>query len=103
MATDNGPSASYQVVAPRGDLDTDTLGPLAAELDDAAARHPVVILDASGITFSDSSFLRLVLLTHRRTELRIAAAPPAVARLFQLISVDAMLHLYPTLDAARAA
>ncbi|QMU77223.1 STAS domain-containing protein [Streptacidiphilus sp. PB12-B1b] len=104
MATDDGPrTSSYPVIAAQGDLDGDTLGPLTAELEAAAAQHPVVILDASAVTFSDSSFLRLVMLIHQRTDLRIAAPSPVVARLFQLISVDAILHLYPTLEDARSA
>ncbi len=103
MSTDDGAPVSCPVLAPRGDLDGDTLGPLTAELETAAAQHPVVILDASGITFSDSSFLRLIMLMHQRTDLRIAAPSPVVARLFQLINVDAILNIYPTLADAREA
>lgn len=102
VSTDDGARAPYPVIAPRGDLDGDTLGPLTVELEAATAQHPVVIMDASGITFSDSSFLRLVMLTHQRTDLRIAATSPVVARLFQLISVDTILHLYRTVADAQS-
>ncbi|MDI5964724.1 STAS domain-containing protein [Streptantibioticus silvisoli] len=102
MSTNEGAPASLPVVAPTGDLDADTLGPLAADLDAATAGHPGVILDAGGITFGDSTFLRLVLSTHQRTDLRIAAAPPVVTRLFELIGVDSVLRLYPSVRAAQA-
>lgn len=103
MSNDDTARAPYPVIAARGELDADTLGPLTAQLEAAAEQHPVVILDADGITFSDSSFIRLVMLIHRRTELRIAAPSPIVARLFQMIGVDAVLHLYPTVQDARSA
>jgi anti-anti-sigma factor len=103
MSTDDCARATYPVVTAQGDLDADTLGPLAAELEAIAAQHPGVILDASGITFSDSSFLRLVMLTHQRTDLRIAAPSPVVARLFQVVSVASILHLHPTVEDAHAA
>ncbi|MCY0943087.1 MULTISPECIES: STAS domain-containing protein [Streptomyces] len=90
------------VVAPHGDLDADTIGTLTAEIESAAAAHRAVILDASGITFSDSSFLRLMLTTNQRVDLRIAAPSPVVARLFQLVCVEDVLRLFPTVQAARA-
>ncbi|WP_329172447.1 STAS domain-containing protein [Streptomyces sp. NBC_01477] len=91
------------VVEARGDLDAETLGPLAAELEDAAAGHSAVVLDARGVTFGDSSFLRLVMIFHQRTDLRIAAPGPAVTRLFELVRVDTVLRLYPSVEAALGA
>ncbi|WP_323185408.1 STAS domain-containing protein [Kitasatospora sp. NBC_01287] len=67
MTTDGGPFASLPVIAASGEPDADTLGPLTAELEAAAASHPVVILDASGITFGDSAFLRTVTAWSRTT------------------------------------
>lgn len=46
---------------------------------------------------------RLVLTTHHRSDLRIAAPSPAVSRLFHLVGADAVLRLYPTLEDALAA
>ncbi len=101
MPTNADPPA-LPVVAPHGDLDADTIGALTAELEAAVAEYGGVILDASGITFSDSSFLRLMLTTHQRVDLRIAAPSPVVARLFQLVCVEDVLRLFPTVQAARA-
>jgi anti-anti-sigma factor len=96
-------STALAVIAPEGDLDADTIGPLAAELAAAADRDAALILDASGITFSDSSFLRLVLGANQRIDLRIAAPSRVVSRLFELVAVEDVLRLYPDVDAARAA
>lgn len=75
--------------------------PLLAEIETVIAVHGRVVLDASGITFADSSFLRMVLAVHQRTDLRIAAPSHRVARLFDLAGVDTYLRIYPTLDTAR--
>ncbi|WP_328723498.1 STAS domain-containing protein [Streptomyces sp. NBC_00247] len=96
-------SAPIPVFAPRGELDLDSLGPLTDQIDAAVAQHGVVVLDAGGITFADSSFLRLVLATHERADLRIANLSPTVQRLFQVVGADTFLHLYPTLEDARTA
>ncbi|MET7584565.1 STAS domain-containing protein [Streptomyces microflavus] len=89
------------VIAPVGEFDIDNLAPLEAEIETVIATHPGLVLDASGIRFADSMFLRLVLATHQRTDLRIAAPSPAVARLFGVVGADTFLHIHPTVDAAR--
>ncbi|MFF7365448.1 STAS domain-containing protein [Streptomyces sp. NPDC008125] len=91
------------VLSPRGDLDLDSLGPLTAQIDAAAAGHGAVVLDASSITFADSSFLRLVLTVHDQADLRIAAPSPAVHRLLHIVGADAFLHLHPTVEDALTA
>ncbi|MGW2280348.1 STAS domain-containing protein [Streptomyces sp. NPDC001770] len=96
-------STPASVLAPRGDLDLDSLGPLTAQIEAAVDAHGAVILDAGDITFADSSFLRLILTTHDRADLRIANPSPTVDRLLRIVGADAFLHLYPTLDAARNA
>ncbi|MFF7361552.1 NUDIX domain-containing protein [Streptomyces sp. NPDC008125] len=74
-------SAPEPVLAPRGELDLDSLGPLTEQNDDAVAERGAVVLDAGGITFADSSFLRLVFATHDRADLRLANLSPTVQRL----------------------
>ncbi|MFE6039919.1 STAS domain-containing protein [Streptomyces sp. NPDC056452] len=96
-------SAPPPVIAPAGELDMHSIAPLEAEIETALAHHDALVLDASGITFGDSMFLRLVLSTHQRTDLRITAPSPAVTRLFRLIGADTVLHLYPTLKEALSA
>ncbi|MFI2783494.1 STAS domain-containing protein [Streptomyces sp. ALB3] len=91
------------VVRARGDLDSDTVDPLFIAMWQAVAGHEVVVLDASAITFADSSFLSLILEVHQRTELRIAAPGTALTRLLRTAGVDRVLRIHPTLDAALAA
>ncbi|WP_411104888.1 STAS domain-containing protein [Streptomyces sp. cmx-4-9] len=88
------------VVAAAGEYDTDTLGPIEEELAAAAATHRIVVLDASRLTFADSSFLNLLLRVHRSTALRIAAPQPQLSRLLEMTGADGVLDLRPTLEAA---
>ncbi|MEV7406232.1 hypothetical protein AB0N93_38455 [Streptomyces sp. NPDC091267] len=45
-------------------------------------------------------FLRLILSTPDRAELRIAAPSPALVRLLSVVGADTVLNIHPTLDAA---
>lgn len=96
------PAAPAQVVAAHGDIDIETLGPLRQALE-AAADSPVVVLDASGITFADSSFLSVLLTVRQRTDLRVAGAPPQVKRLLELTGADRIIALYPSVAQAQRA
>ncbi|WP_406191020.1 STAS domain-containing protein (plasmid) [Streptomyces anulatus] len=89
------------VIAPRGEFDIDNLAPLEAQIETLIAAHSGLVLDASGITFADSMFLRLILATHQRTDLRIAAPSSTVARLLGVVGADTLLQIHPTLEAAR--
>jgi anti-anti-sigma factor len=95
--------ADIEVVVPQGELDLDNLLPLTLQLERAALSGPAVILDASGITFGDSSFLRVLLAIRRQTDLRIAAPRPVMARLIHIVGMDQVLKVYPTVAAAREA
>ncbi|MFF4368315.1 STAS domain-containing protein [Streptomyces sp. NPDC001594] len=88
------------VVVARGELDQDTLPSLEEVLTAAADRHPVVVLDASAVTFGDSSFLNLLLRVHRTTALRVAGPGNQLRRLFALTGADGILLLYPDVRAA---
>ncbi|MDX2982197.1 STAS domain-containing protein [Streptomyces microflavus] len=94
-------SAPGPVLSPVGEFDMDNVPALLAEIETVIAVHGGVVLDASGITFADSSFLRMILGVHQRTDLRIVAPSSRVARLFDIAGVDTYLRVYPTLDAAR--
>jgi anti-anti-sigma factor len=89
-----------RIVTPQGDLDADTLGPLRHEMAEAASAGRAVVLDASGITFADSSFLNLLLSTHQHGDLRIAALPPQLERLLRIVGVDQVLKVYETAEEA---
>lgn len=91
------------MITPTGELDVDSIVPLEAEIERALTQHAIIVLDAGGITFGDSMFIRLILTTHHRTDLRIAAPSPVVTRLFSLIGADSVLRIYPTLEDALAA
>lgn len=91
------------VIAPHGEIDEDTLEPLARDIEAALASHGGLVLDAGDITFGDSTFLQLMLLTHQRGHLRIAAPSRALRRLFSITGADTVLHLHPDLEDALAA
>ncbi|MET7503249.1 STAS domain-containing protein [Streptomyces microflavus] len=94
-----GPSPGpLPVIAPSGEFDLESLPPLKAQIDAAVATHGGVVLDASGITFADSSFLGLLLATHQHADLRIAAPSPVLTRLFSV--ADTVLHIHPTVQDA---
>ncbi|MFF8277947.1 STAS domain-containing protein [Streptomyces lateritius] len=90
------------VVVACGSYDMDSITPLAAALDTAAGRHRKVVLDASGITFADSTLLNLLILTHRATDLRVAAPTHQVQRLLELTGVDTVLKVRATVEDAAA-
>ncbi|MDT0386347.1 STAS domain-containing protein [Streptomyces dubilierae] len=90
------------VVVARGAYDMDSVTPLADALETAARTHPKVILDASGVTFADSTFLNLLILTHRTVTLRVVDPSPQVRRLCEITGVDGLLELRATVDDAAA-
>ncbi|MGW0423867.1 STAS domain-containing protein [Streptomyces sp. NPDC003015] len=56
-----------------GAFDMDSIAPFAEALDTAASKHTKVVVDASAITFADSTFLNLLLRISQQTDPRIAA------------------------------
>lgn len=91
------------MLAPHGEIDEDTLEPLERQIEEAIASHGGLILDAGDITFGDSTFLQLMLATHQRAHLRIAALSVPLRRLFAITGTDTVLHLHPDLEDAIAA
>ncbi|GGU83236.1 anti-sigma factor antagonist [Streptomyces litmocidini] len=91
-----------QVVEASGDYDMHSVGPLADALKTATETHPKVVLDASGVTFADSTFLNLVILTHQTGKLRVAAPSERVRRLCAITGVDDVLQIWETVDDAIA-
>ncbi|MFE7896750.1 STAS domain-containing protein [Streptomyces sp. NPDC057424] len=88
------------VVVARGAYDMDSVTPLAEALDAAAGKHPKVILDASGITFADSTLLNLLILTHQAGTLRVVAPSPRLRRLCEITGVDSILETRDSVDDA---
>jgi anti-anti-sigma factor len=88
------------VVVAQGAYDMQTIAPLADALVTAVGRRAKVVLDTSGVTFADSSFLNLLIRTHQSTTLRVVAPPPQLQRLCEVTGVDALLETRATLEAA---
>ncbi|MGV9899681.1 STAS domain-containing protein [Streptomyces tendae] len=89
-------------VGARGSFDPSSIAPLAEALDRAAAEHSKVVLDASGITFADSSLLNPLIPTHRTADLRVAAPTRQLCRLLEITGVDALLTVRSTVEEAAA-
>ncbi|MFF2223682.1 STAS domain-containing protein [Streptomyces globisporus] len=91
------------VISLRGEYDLFNTAPVEAQIDAVIRTHGRVILDVSNVTFADSTFLRVIFGAHQRTDLRIVAPSPKLTRLFELLGVDTLLRIYPTLNAALTA
>jgi len=81
-------------VVPRGELDIDTVGVVAAEVDDLAARGlDRIVIDLRATSFIDSSGIHLLLRCGRRADARITVidGAPAIGRVFDLAGVRALI------------
>ncbi|MEU9298772.1 STAS domain-containing protein [Streptomyces sp. NPDC048266] len=90
------------VVVASGAYDMETIAPLAAALETGAEKYQAVVLDASGVTFADSTFLNLLVSTHRRTDLCLAGPTPQVRRILEITGIDTVLKVRDTLKDATA-
>lgn len=95
-------SGAAWVVEARGELDLDTLPPLEAALSQAAATHHIVILDAAGVTFADSTCLTVLLRVRQLADLRVARPSAQLARLLSLTGADRVVTVHADLDTATA-
>lgn len=91
-----------EVVTLRGDLDISTLGDATALVEAAEATSPpVLVIDLSGLSFVDSSGVRLVLLADRRARedgrrLRIRLGTGPALRVFRALGLDEKLDTLDT-------
>jgi anti-anti-sigma factor len=77
---------------------------LAGALDSGAS---VVIADGTGTTFCDSPGARMLLraqdlAVEKQMDLRLVVTSAAVLRVLQVMEIDGLLRIYPSLDAAAA-
>lgn len=93
-------SCGAWVVAACGSYDMDSIPPLAEALNAAVRNHAKVVLDASGIDFADSSFLKLLLLAHQTGTLHVAAPQEQLRRLFEITGIDTVLAVRETVNDA---
>ncbi|WEV24329.1 STAS domain-containing protein [Streptomyces sp. 71268] len=91
------------VIAAVGEYDMGSITVLREALHTAAKQYPKVVLDASDIAFADSTFLNLLLITHRSGKLRIVAPSAQVRRLLEVTGVDGVLEIRQTIEEAIAA
>jgi anti-anti-sigma factor len=83
------------VVYLSGELDLTSAGQFSAAIDAALGRHPGrLILDASGLTFMDSSgIVLLVSATQRVHEVQVRDPSPVVRRLIELTGLSEVLRI----------
>ncbi|MGC5363854.1 STAS domain-containing protein [Streptomyces sp. DT24] len=90
------------VIAAAGEYDMGSIAPLQEALHNAARQYPKVVLEASAVTFADSTFLNLLILTHQTGTLRLVAPSAQVRRLCEITGVDSILDIRQTIEEATA-
>ncbi|MEU6669097.1 STAS domain-containing protein [Streptomyces sp. NPDC046727] len=90
------------IVVAYGAYDLDSVSPLAEALETAARKYSRVVMDASGLTFADSTVLNLLLRVHQATELRVAGPAPQLQRLLELTGADEVVDVRATVEEAVA-
>ena len=81
------------VVAPAGEIDMATADRVTAALEDGGAEHEVVVLDLRGVTFLDTSGVRLIVAEQRRAQeaghrFAVVRGPGPVQRIFAISGLD---------------
>lgn len=110
LAVENEPHDDAIVVRVKGDVDSSTVGELAAQLTTAlglAATQPArpVVIDLQAVDFFGSAALNAVLDCHEGgkaggTPVRLVADHDQVLRPIQVTELDRVFDIYPTLSAA---
>ena len=102
------PPARPTVVTLPAEFDMGNAAGIHNEITAAFARgHRVVVADMIATTFCDTMAIRTLVLAHRQavatsTELRLAVSAPSVLRIMEVLGVDTMLPIYPSLEEAMA-
>ncbi|MEU0308579.1 STAS domain-containing protein [Streptomyces cyaneofuscatus] len=91
------------VIVAAGEYDMGSITPLREALNTAARQYLKVVLETSAVTFADSAFLNLLILTHRQTgRLRVVAPSAQVRRLFEISRLGSVLEIRQTIEEAAA-
>jgi anti-sigma B factor antagonist len=91
-----------------GELDMSTAPSLTTATEDAFGDgYRLLLLDLSGLSFMDSTGLSALLSVHRDAQARgahaaIIAPSDTALRVLEMLGVEQVLNIYPTLDAAVA-
>lgn len=88
------------VVVAHGDYDAHSIASMGHALERAAEKHARVVVDAADLRFADSSFLNLLLRTHRATSLCVASPAPQLRRVLEITGADQVLDVRATVEDA---
>jgi anti-sigma B factor antagonist len=100
------PGRGCTVVRVAGELDLDSAPELRAGLRQAVDDGgDTVVLDLAGVRFMDSSGLGMIVLTYKELQARsgrlcLAAVQPFVLKVLELTSVDSLVSIYDSVEAA---
>jgi anti-sigma B factor antagonist len=99
-------SGRQEIVALPAEVDIRNAVDIAAELTMAVSRSSVVIIDLTATRFCDCAGARTILRAHKRasdsgTELYLVVTATLVRRMLGLMGIDRLLHVYPSVEAAR--
>ncbi|MCZ4125564.1 STAS domain-containing protein [Streptomyces sp. H39-S7] len=92
------------VLTPAGELDYNSAPALEAAIT-ATGRLPCAVVDFSHITFTDSTGITALLSANRTLQaaggwLRLSSIPDTPWRALQIVGLDQVIDVYPTLGAA---
>ncbi|MET8081258.1 STAS domain-containing protein [Streptomyces sp. NPDC005303] len=91
-----------RVIVAHGEYDLNNLGPLAEAMETAAAKQQRIVLDISGVTFADSTFLNLLLRINHQTSLRLVAPAPQFQRVLEITGADSVLDIRASVEDANS-
>jgi len=103
--TERAENGGVHLLVLEGELDVSTVGQVQRDLIAAVETHPCVVLDGMGLTFIDSSGMRMLLsalriVGRRKGCLVFACANPTVLRLFAVTGMDQTFELANSREAA---
>ncbi|OKJ27657.1 hypothetical protein AMK23_16025 [Streptomyces sp. CB02130] len=78
-----------------GDVDIDCIEPLRTALSEATRTRTAVLLDCSGTTFADSSFLNAALQAIRFVPVHLAGVSGMLASLLKVTGTEEAFHVHP--------
>jgi anti-sigma B factor antagonist len=95
---------SWSVLSLRGEVDISTVALLEERIDAALEGGSQLVLDLTGVSFIDSTGLRLVISTRQRLtedgELALVVADGPVTRLLEITGLDGAFPVFATVEEA---
>nr|WP_055713778.1 STAS domain-containing protein [Streptomyces torulosus] len=106
MSVDHAAVDGVRVVTLRGEIDHTVKNKLTeALLSYGSVTPPRTVVDLSGVTFMDSSGIKVLIAAHQSMSdaqgwLRIAGAQASVLRVLELVGLDQVIGCHPTVEQA---